>query len=143
MKALVTGASGFVGSAVVRALLAAHWQVRALVRRGSDRSYLSRLDVELVEGDLTDFDSLVRAAQGCAGLFHVAADYRLGARDPSQLYRNNVEGTRNMLNAARRAVVQRIVYTSSVATIGIPADGAPGDERTPVTLENMIGHYKR
>jgi dihydroflavonol-4-reductase len=143
MKALVTGATGFVGAAVVRALLAAHWQVRALVRRGSDRSNLGQLDVEAAEGDLTDFDSLVRAAQGCAALFHVAADYRLGARDPSQLYRNNVEGTRNMLNAARRAGVQRIVYTSSVATIGIPADGAPGDERTPVTLESMIGHYKR
>ena len=143
MKALVTGATGFVGAAVVRALLAAHWQVRALVRRGSDRSNLGQLDVEVAEGDLTDFDSLVRAAQGCAGLFHVAADYRLGAKDPSQLYRNNVEGTRNMLNAARRAGVQRIVYTSSVATVGIPADGAPGDERTPVTLENMIGHYKR
>jgi dihydroflavonol-4-reductase len=143
MKALVTGATGFVGAAVVRALLAAHWQVRALVRRGSVRSNLRSLDVEAVEGDLTDFDSLVRAAQGCAGLFHVAADYRLGARDPSQLYRNNVDGTRNMLTAARRAGVQRIVYTSSVATIGIPPDGAPGDERTPVALENMIGHYKR
>jgi dihydroflavonol-4-reductase len=143
MKALVTGATGFVGAAVVRALLAAHWQVRALVRRGSVRSNLRSLDVEAVEGDLTDFDSLVRAAQGCAGLFHAAADYRLGARDPSQLYRNNVDGTRNMLTAARRAGVQRIVYTSSVATIGIPADGAPGDERTPVALENMIGHYKR
>jgi dihydroflavonol-4-reductase len=143
MKALVTGATGFVGAAVVRALLAAHWQVRALVRRGSDRSNLGQLDVEVAEGDLTDFDSLARAAQGCAGLFHVAADYRLGAKDPSQLYRNNVEGTRNMLNAARRAGVQRIVYTSSVATIGIPADGAPGDERTPVTLDDMIGHYKR
>ncbi|MGO9950464.1 MAG: hopanoid-associated sugar epimerase [Steroidobacteraceae bacterium] len=143
MKALVTGATGFVGAAVVRALLAAHWQVRALVRRGSDRSNLGQLDVEVAEGDLTDFDSLARAAQGCAGLFHVAADYRLGAKDPSQLYRNNVEGTRNMLNAARRAGVQRIVYTSSVATIGIPADGAPGDERTPVALDDMIGHYKR
>jgi dihydroflavonol-4-reductase len=143
MKALVTGATGFVGAAVVRALLAAHWQVRALVRRGSDRSNLGQLDVEVAEGDLTDLDSLLRAAQGCAGLFHVAADYRLGAKDPSQLYRNNVEGTRNMLNAARRAGVQRIVYTSSVATIGIPADGAPGDERTPVTLDDMIGHYKR
>ncbi len=143
MKALVTGATGFVGAAVVRALLAAHWQVRALVRRGSDRSNLGQLDVEVAQGDLTDFDSLARAAQGCAGLFHVAADYRLGATDPSQLYRNNVEGTRNMLNAARRAGVQRIVYTSSVAAIGIPADGAPGDERTPVTLDDMIGHYKR
>jgi len=143
MKALVTGATGFVGAAVTRALLAAHWQVRALVRHGSDRSNLGQLDVEVAEGDLNDFDSLSRAARGCAGLFHVAADYRLGARDPSQLYRNNVEGTRNMLNAARRAGVQRIVYTSSVATIGIPADGAPGDERTPVALENMIGHYKR
>ncbi|HXP64334.1 MAG TPA: hopanoid-associated sugar epimerase, partial [Steroidobacteraceae bacterium] len=87
--------------------------------------------------------SLQRAAQGCEALFHVAADYRLGARDPSQLYRANVDGTRNVLDAARRACVQRIVYTSSVATIGIPGDGTPGDEQTPNSLSNMIGHYKR
>jgi dihydroflavonol-4-reductase len=143
MKALVTGASGFVGAAVTRALLAAQWQVRVLARQGSDRRNISNLNVEVVEGDLNDAASLERAAQDCVGLFHVAADYRLGARDPSQLYRTNVEGTRNVLNASRRAGVQRVVYTSSVATIGIPADGTAGDESTPVALQNMIGHYKR
>jgi dihydroflavonol-4-reductase len=143
MKALVTGATGFVGAAVARRLLDDQWQVRVLARPGSDRRNLQRLDVELIEGDLTDMNSLQHAAHGCEGLFHVAADYRLGARDAQQLYRTNVEGTRNVLSAARRSGVQRIVYTSSVATIGIPADGTPGDERTANSLENMIGHYKR
>ncbi len=143
MKALVTGATGFVGAAVARALLSAHWQVRALARKGSNRGNLAGLDIEVHEGDLMDTNSLERAADGCEGLFHVAADYRLGARDPSQLYRSNVEGTRNILNAARLAGVRRVVYTSSVATIGIPGDGTPGDETTPSALHNMIGHYKR
>jgi dihydroflavonol-4-reductase len=143
MKALVTGATGFVGAAVARALNSAGWQVRVLVRGGSDRSNLKSLAVEVAEGDLTDLISLERALEGCTGLFHVAADYRLGARDPAQLYRTNVEGTRNILNAARAAGVARIVYTSSVATIGIPSDGSPGEERTPAALNNMIGHYKR
>jgi dihydroflavonol-4-reductase len=143
MKALVTGATGFVGAAVARRLLEDQWQVRVLARRGSDRRNLKSLDVEVIEGDLTDANSLEHAARSCDGLFHVAADYRLGARDPRQLYRANVDGTRNVLNAAHRSGVRRIVYTSSVATIGIPADGTPGDERTPNSLENMIGHYKR
>jgi dihydroflavonol-4-reductase len=143
MKALVTGATGFVGAAVARALLREQWQVRVLARRGSDRRNLKSLDVEVSEGDLNDFDSLQRAAQGCEGMFHVAADYRLGARDPGELYRTNVEGTRNVLNAAHRSGVRRVVYTSSVATIGIPADGTPGDEQSANSLENMIGHYKR
>ena len=143
MKALVTGATGFIGAAVARALSSAGWQVRVLVRGGSDRSNLGALPVEVVEGDLADLSSLERALEGCAGLFHVAADYRLGARDPTPLYRTNVDGTRNILNAARTAGVPRIVYTSSVATIGIPSDGSPGEERTPVALSNMIGHYKR
>jgi dihydroflavonol-4-reductase len=143
MKALVTGATGFVGAAVARALLAADWQVRVLARRGSDRRNLKSLDVEVSEGDLAESSSLERAAQDCDGLFHVAADYRLGARDPRELYRANVDGTRNVLNAAHRSGVQRIVYTSSVATIGIPADGTPGDEQSANSLENMIGHYKR
>jgi dihydroflavonol-4-reductase len=143
MKALVTGATGFVGAAVTRALLAAQWQVRVLARKESDRRNISALDVEVAEGDLNDSPALDRAAQQCVALFHVAADYRLGAPDPSQLYRTNVEGTRNILNAAKRAGVQRMVYTSSVATIGIPTDGTAGDESSPVALQNMIGHYKR
>ncbi len=143
MRALVTGATGFVGAAVARALLRDGWQVRALARSGSDRGNLRDLPLEVAVGDLTDRSSLERAAAGCQGLFHVAADYRLGAPDPAQLYRTNVEGTRNILQAARRAGVERTVYTSSVATIGIPADGTPGDEQSPSALGTMIGHYKR
>jgi dihydroflavonol-4-reductase len=143
MRALVTGATGFVGAAVARALGAAGWQVRALVRSGSNRSNLLELAVEVAEGDLADVASLERALEGCTGLFHAAADYRLGARNPAPLYLTNVEGTRNILQAARRCGVARTVYTSSVATIGIPSDGSPGDERTPVALSHMIGHYKR
>jgi dihydroflavonol-4-reductase len=143
MRALVTGASGFVGAAVARALVRAHWQVRVLVRATSDRSNLEGLPLEVAVGDLTVAASLERALEGCEALFHVAADYRLGAPDPSELYRTNVEGTRHLLTAATAAGVGRIVYTSSVATMGIPADGTPGDERTPVSLAAMIGHYKR
>ena len=143
MKALVTGATGFVGAAVARALLREGWEVRALARKGSDRRNLRSIEVEVVEGDLADAGSLASALSGCEGLFHVAADYRLGAFDPQQLYRTNVEGTRNILHAARDAGVRRVVYTSSVATIGIPKDGTPGTEESPSTVVDMIGHYKR
>ncbi|HKT73668.1 MAG TPA: hopanoid-associated sugar epimerase [Steroidobacteraceae bacterium] len=143
MRAAVTGATGFVGAAVARALLAAGWQVRALARKGSNRQNLSGLTVEVAEGDLTDARSLDALVMGCDALFHVAADYRLWAPDPAPLYAANVDGTRNILSAAQRAGVGRIVYTSSVATIGIPRDGSPGNEDTPVGLEDMIGHYKR
>ncbi len=143
MRALVTGASGFVGSAVARALLQEGWQVRVLVRKDSDRRNLQQLAVEIVTGDLADSASLERALAACEALFHVAADYRLAALEPTQLYRTNVEGTRNILQAARLAGTARIVYTSSVAAIGLPADGSPGREDTPVTLADMIGHYKR
>jgi dihydroflavonol-4-reductase len=143
MKALVTGATGFVGAAVARALLADGWQVRVLARAGSERSNLAGLRVEVVEGDLKDPATLAPAVADCTGLFHVAADYRLGARDHEQLYRSNVDGTRNILNAARSAGVARVVYTSSVATIGIPPGGAPSNEESPSGLGDMIGHYKR
>ena len=143
MKALVTGASGFVGAAVARALEAAGWEVRCLIRATSDRRNLQALSAEIVLGDLTDARSLARALAGCETVFHVAADYRLWARDPNELYRTNVEGTRNLLEEARRARIERVVYTSSVATLGIPRDGTPGDEATPVRLTDMIGHYKR
>jgi dihydroflavonol-4-reductase len=143
MRALVTGATGFVGAAVARALVREGWQVRALARPGSDRRNIQALPVEVSEGNLADRPSLERALSGCEALFHVAADYRLGAPDPSQLYQTNVEGTRNILEAARQAGVRRVVYTSSVATVGIPADGSPGNEDTPVGVADMIGHYKR
>jgi dihydroflavonol-4-reductase len=121
----------------------AGWQVRALVRPGSDRTNLQGLPLDIAVGDLTLPASLADALADCEALFHVAADYRLGAPDPSQLYRTNVEGTRNLLTAAMHAGVGKIVYTSSVATVGIPSDGSPGDEQTPVSLAAMIGHYKR
>jgi len=143
MRAMVTGATGFVGAAVARALIQTNWQVRALVRKDSDRRNLQRLPVDIVEGDLADGASLERALSGCEALFHVAADYRLGVLEPGQLYRTNVEGTRNVLAAARRAGATRIIYTSSVATIGLSADDARGREDTPVALGDMIGHYKR
>jgi len=143
MRALVTGAAGFVGSAVARALGRAGWQVRALVRAGSDRRNLRQLPVEIAIGDITDGTSLDEPLRGCDALFHVAADYRLWVPEPEPLYRTNVEGTRNVLEAARRAGVSRIVYTSSVAAVGLPADGLPGSEDTPVSLAGMIGHYKR
>jgi dihydroflavonol-4-reductase len=143
MRALVTGATGFVGSAVARALVNSGCQVRVLVRGGSDRRNLQGLPVEIAVGDLTERASLAQAIADCTALFHVAADYRLGTRDPAQLYRANVEGTGNILEAARHAGVERMVYTSSVATIGLPADGAPGDEETSVAVTDMIGHYKR
>ncbi|HYL71339.1 MAG TPA: hopanoid-associated sugar epimerase [Candidatus Dormibacteraeota bacterium] len=143
MRALVTGATGFVGSAVTRALCRAGWQVRVLARAGSDRRNLLQLPVEIATGDLTDIASLDQALRDCDAVFHVAADYRLGVADVETLYRTNVEGTRNVLTAARGARAARIVYTSSVATVGLPADGSPGTEDTPVTLADMIGHYKR
>jgi dihydroflavonol-4-reductase len=117
--------------------------VRALARATSDRRNLRQLPIEPATGDLHDPASLDKALTGCDALFHVAADYRLGAADPQQLYRTNVEGTRNLLEAARRAAVARVIYTSSVAAVGLPADGAAGTEDTPVALSDMIGHYKR
>jgi dihydroflavonol-4-reductase len=143
MKILITGASGFVGSAVVRQLLERGNQVRALVRPQSDRCNLAGLAVELVTGDLREPASLDEAAEGCQALFHVAADYRLWVPEPEGMYKTNVEGTRNLLLAAAKAGVERIVYTSSVATMGCLPDGKPANEETPVTLSDMIGHYKR
>lgn len=142
-RVLVTGATGFVGSAVARVLLAQGLTLRALARPGSDRRNLQGLDVEIVEGDLTDEASLLEACRGCDGVFHVAADYRLWVPRPDEIYRANVEGTRKLLSAAKCAGVRRVVYTSSVATLGIPADGGSGDETTPVGVKDMIGHYKR
>ena len=143
MTTLVTGGNGFVGSALVRLLLEQDHQVRVLVRSGSDRRNLEDLDIDLVEGDLTDAASLQRAVRGCSHLFHVAADYRLWIPDPERMYRTNVDGTRDLLRAAADAGVGRMVYTSSVATLGINRDRSPADETTPVSLADMVGHYKR
>ncbi len=143
MTTVLTGATGFVGSAVLRKLLEAGETVRVLVRPESDRRNIEGLPVEAVEGDLGDRAALERAVKGCAALYHVAADYRLWVREPDELYRTNVEGSRNIMSAAGEAGVKRVVYTSSVATLGLNADGSPADEDTPVTVDDMIGHYKR
>jgi dihydroflavonol-4-reductase len=142
-RAFVTGATGFVGAAVARALVAAGWQLRGLTRATSDRRNLSGLPIEMVTGDLRDPNSYAAALKGCEALFHVAADYRLWAPHPDDLYAINVEGTRALLLAAQRAGVDKIVYTSSVATLRLVGDGTIADETSIATLADMIGHYKR
>ena len=143
MKALVTGASGFVGGAVVRALVQAGTDVRVLSRRGSDRQNFSNLPVEEVHGDLRDPASLRNALTGCRQLYHVAAHYALWAKDPSIFYDVNVTGTRTLLEAARDVGTERIVYCSTIGAIGLPPGGGLGTENTPVSLDQMAGHYKR
>ena len=144
--ALVTGATGFVGCHVARRLTAQGQRIRVLVRAGSRLDNLNGLPAELVEvvvGDLKDPDSLAAAMSGCSMLYHVAADYRLWSRDSRELYLANVDGTRSLLQAALTAQVERVVYTSTVGALGIPSDGSPGTEETPVREADMIGHYKR
>lgn len=137
---LITGASGFVGWHVARALIGQGRPVRALAR---DPHKLRELpEVQAIQGDLRDPDSLTRAVAGCSVVFHVAADYRLWTREPEQMYKSNVDGTRALLDAARKAGVERVVYTSTVGCIGIPQGGI-GDESSPVRLEEMAGPYKR
>ncbi|MDY7035348.1 MAG: NAD-dependent epimerase/dehydratase family protein [Thermodesulfobacteriota bacterium] len=143
MKTLITGASGFVGSAVLRQLLHAGHDMRVLVRPTSDLLNITGLAVETVTGDLLDTVSLDRALAGCDALFHVAADYRLWVPKQEEIYKTNVNGTLNIMLAAARAGVKRIVYTSSVATLGLNQDESPAHEATPVTFSDMIGHYKR
>lgn len=136
---LVTGATGFLGWHVARLLTERGHHVRALCRPASR---LRELDVESVTGDLRDPASLAQAVAGCQILFHIAADYRLWSKHPQELYDSNVGGTRHLLEAAAKAGIERIVYTSTVGCIGIPNDG-PGDEDTPVSIDEMAGHYKR
>ncbi len=143
MKCLVTGASGFVGGAVVRALAAAGHEIRVLVRPSNDLRHLGPIKLEQAYGDLRDRDSLRRALEGCGHLYHVAAQYVLWAREPSQFYDVNVTGTRVLMESAREAGIQRIVYTSTIGAIGLPPEGGLGTEDTPVTLDQMAGHYKR
>ena len=140
---LVTGGTGFVGSAVVRALLKSGRRIRALVRAGSPRDNLAGLEVEAVEGDLRDPESIDRAMAGTEILFHVAADYRLWALDPEEIVRNNLAGTRIVMESALRHGLSRIVYTSSVATLAPRPDGTPADEGSPLDSDHAIGAYKK
>jgi dihydroflavonol-4-reductase len=143
MLAFVTGATGFVGSHVAGVLAEQGADLRLLVRSSSDPRNIEGLRADRVTGDLRDPVSIERAMAGCDVVFHVAADYRLWVRDPEQMYRANVEGTRAVLEAARNNHVRRVVYTSSVATMGFTSNGHPADEDSPVSLGGMIGHYKR
>ena len=142
-RVLVTGASGFVGSAIVRAFLAAGYPVRTFVRAASPRSNLDGLETESVEGDICDENAVARAMAGARYVAHAAADYRLWARDPDAIVRTNVEGTRTVMQAALRAGVERVVYTSSVATLALGADGRPADENVPLSETAAVGAYKR
>lgn len=143
MKALVTGASGFVGAALVRRLLAGGHDVRVLVRRASVRQNIDGLPVETVTGDLLDHASLASAIRGCDALFHCAADYRIWVPDPERMFRINVDGTRALMLAALQAGVSRIVYTSSVATLATATADRLGDETRSATPQDCIGPYKR
>jgi len=143
MKAFVTGATGFVGSHVAELLQQQGAELRLLVRPGTRTDNIDFLRADRVAGQLGDFTSLVRGMAGCDVVFHVAADYRLWVRNPDEMYRVNVDGTLAVMDAARQAGVKRIVYTSSVATMGFLSDGTIVDENTTVDLSDMIGHYKR
>jgi dihydroflavonol-4-reductase len=143
MKAFITGATGFVGSHVARALADLGADLRLLVRASSRTDNIADLRAEIVAGDLRDPGSLKDAMTGCEFAFHVAADYRLWVRDPEEMYRANVEGTRSIIEVAQRSGVRRVIYCSSVATMGFTADGRIVDESSPVKLEDMVGHYKR
>jgi dihydroflavonol-4-reductase len=143
LKAFVTGATGFLGSHVARALADQGADLRLLVRRSSNLRNIEGIKAEAATGDLRDPSSLEKAISGCDTVFHVAADYRLWVRDPNEMYQSNVGGTRSLLEAARKNGVRRVIYTSSVATIGFRNDAQPADEDSPVSLADMIGHYKR
>ena len=143
MKAFVTGGTGFIGSAVVRELLRQGVEVRALCRPGSLRTNLSGLDLEIVEGDLQDRSSLVRGMAGCTHVFHAGALYSFWVKPRRKIYEVNVEGTRNVLEAARTQRVEKVVYTSSVAALGLREDGQPADEAVTTTLDQVVGDYKK
>ena len=140
---LITGASGFVGSAVARQLVEAGYSVRALVRSASPRAHLAGLELDFFEGDLRDRKSVERATAGMRYVFHVAADYRLWARYPGEIFASNVEGTLNLMEAALHSGVERVIYTSSVATVALRPDGTAADETTPLREDQGIGAYKR
>src|SRR5580704_12464355 len=143
MTTLVTGATGFVGSHVARLLVNQGHAVRIFSRNANKTDVLADLPVERAEGDLRDAASIERAMRGVRRVFHVAADYRLWSAHPEEIYESNVDGTRRLLDVARRAGVERIVYTSTVATIAVPRQGALPNEETQAKVDEMIGHYKR
>jgi len=143
MRAFITGATGFLGSHVAQVLSEQGADLRLLVRPTSNLKNLEGLNAETATGDLRDPGSLEKAMSGCDAVFHVAADYRIWVRDPAEMYRSNVEGTRAILEAARKKGVRSVVYTSSVATVGFTGNGRPANEESPVSLDDMIGHYKR
>jgi dihydroflavonol-4-reductase len=143
MQVLVTGATGFVGANVARLLLADGYRVRVLARPSSSLKALESCPVEVRRGDILEPGSLHSAVKGCGLVFHVAADYRLWAPDPGEIYRVNVDGTRNVLEVCAHAGVERVVYTSSAGTLGVPKDGGLGTETIPVSLADMVGPYKR
>jgi dihydroflavonol-4-reductase len=143
MKALVTGGTGFVGSHLVRRLLERNAEVRCLVRPASRLDNLKDLPVEFITGDLRDTDSIKRAVRGTHMVYHCAADYRLWCKEPREMYESNVNGSRHVMQAAFDEGIERVVYTSTVGALGLNRDGAPADEETPVSLDDMIGHYKR
>src|SRR5690349_13027517 len=143
MRAFVTGATGFVGSHVAELLYTLGADLRLFIRKGSRLENISNLRAERVMGDLRDPESLRRGMRGCDVVYHVAADYRLWTRNPEEMYQVNVEGTRSVIQAAVEVNVRRVVYTSSVATMGFVGDGTAVKEEDPVSIEDMIGHYKR
>lgn len=143
MRILVTGATGFIGGHLTRLLTERGDHVRALVRPAADREMLSSLEAEIIFGDVRDCESVERAVKGCDTVFHVAADYRLWVPNPSDMYETNVQGTVNVLEAALSENVHRVVYTSTVGALGIPKNGSPGDETTPVKERDLCGPYKR
>ncbi|MEJ5300521.1 MAG: hopanoid-associated sugar epimerase [Thermodesulforhabdaceae bacterium] len=143
LRAFVTGATGFIGSHVVEVLLKNGWQVTALSRCNCLPGFLHFDGVRWVQGDLQDISCLYRFMDGCDAVFHVAADYRLWSRNPEEIYRSNIDGTRNVMKTALDVGVPKVVYTSSVGALGLKKDGTPADETTPVTIKDMVGHYKR
>lgn len=143
MKALVTGATGFIGYHVARLLKENGLRVSALVRGGSDTSALQALNVELLTGDVRDFGSVWNALRDCRQLYHLAADYRIWVNDPKTMYEINVQGTKNVMEAALKMGTEKVVYTSTVGVLAACSNGRPSDEETPVCMRDMVGHYKR